>query len=284
MKCLQHFRLSHGLADKYPVPLYDLALFIAFLSAEKYAPATAVTYVAAIGYFHKLHDWQDPTEKFIIRRMLDGFSRKTGKGADVRQPITLEMLKKITHALPHVCTNTYEACVYHAAFTLAFFGFMRVSEITAECNSANQGALSVSDVQLRKENSLQALHVSLRHSKNNQNGPPQLIAIPCQVDHAICPVKAMQRYIDIRPAGAAPLFCHYDTSPVTRTQFNAVLHKAISFANIPGYFGSHSFRIGAATTAAMQGVPDTQIQEMGRWRSTAFKTYIRIPVSCIGNH
>jgi hypothetical protein len=40
----------------------------------------------------------------------------------------------------------------------------------------------------------------------------------------------------------------------------------------------HSFRIGAATAAAIQGASDEDIQRMGRWKSQAFKRYIRIPV------
>ena len=61
LRCLQHFRLSHQLPVQFPVPISDLALFIAYLSANGYASATASTYVAAIGYFHKLHDLQNPT-------------------------------------------------------------------------------------------------------------------------------------------------------------------------------------------------------------------------------
>ena len=56
-----------------------------------------------------------------------------------------------------------------------------------------------------------------------------------------------------------------------------------------GYFGflrasefivpdlSHSFRIGAATVAARNGVPDHLIQAMGRWSSNAYQLYIRTP-------
>lgn len=43
-------------------------------------------------------------------------------------------------------------------------------------------------------------------------------------------------------------------------------------------YQSHSFRIGAATAAADLGASDIQIQNMGRWKSTAFKKYIRVPV------
>ena len=43
----------------------------------------------------------------------------------------------------------------------------------------------------------------------------------------------------------------------------------------------HSFRIGAATTAASLGFTEDQIQRMGRWRSDAVKKYIRITIFTI---
>jgi len=41
-------------------------------------------------------------------------------------------------------------------------------------------------------------------------------------------------------------------------------------------FSSHSFRIGAATSLAMEGVPESRIMQLGRWKSNAYKGYIRI--------
>ena len=43
----------------------------------------------------------------------------------------------------------------------------------------------------------------------------------------------------------------------------------------PESFSSHSFRIGAATSWAQQGVSDIQMRQLGRWKSNALNKYIR---------
>lgn len=38
------------------------------------------------------------------------------------------------------------------------------------------------------------------------------------------------------------------------------------------------FRIGAATLGKSKGISDEQIQLLGRWKSNAYRKYIRIPL------
>ena len=42
-------------------------------------------------------------------------------------------------------------------------------------------------------------------------------------------------------------------------------------------YSGHSFRSGAATTAATQGISDTTIKMLGRWKSSAYQVYIKTP-------
>ena len=39
----------------------------------------------------------------------------------------------------------------------------------------------------------------------------------------------------------------------------------------------HSFQIGAASTAAAVGVEDSLIQTLGRWKSSAYLSYVLVP-------
>lgn len=60
------------------------------------------------------------------------------------------------------------------------------------------------------------------------------------------------------------IFCHFLGKPLTRYQFIAVLAKVLTKSSINAKkFKSHSFRVGAATTLALQ-VETQQCHPLGR--------------------
>ena len=94
----------------------------------------------------------------------------------------------------------------------------------------------------------------------------------------ICPVQAIIQYIAVRSPNPGPLFVTQEGSPLTRAMLVTRLHTALQQAGIPsGQYSGHSFRIGAAITAAKNGMEDSLIQTLGRWKSEAYKIYILIP-------
>jgi integrase len=91
----------------------------------------------------------------------------------------------------------------------------------------------------------------------------------------------MLSYLAFRPAQAGPLFIHLDSS---RSYLVRVVREALQSAGIDiSRYNGHSFRIGAASTAAQVGLPDSFIQTLGRWKSSAILSYLRIPRTLLMN-
>ena len=100
---------------------------------------------------------------------------------------------------------------------------------------------------------------------------------------SICPIASVMAYLHRRGPAPGPLFLHENGQPLSRTQLSNFLQFTLSAVGITGTYSGHSFRIGAATTAAQQGLPDHLIKTMGRWSSNAYLLYVRTPVQSILN-
>ena len=94
-----------------------------------------------------------------------------------------------------------------------------------------------------------------------------------------CPLRAVQSYVALRRGQPpSPAFVFEDGSYLTRQRLTTSLRELLLAAGLdPDHYASHSFRIGAATTAASAGLPDWQIQAMGRWSSDCYRRYIATP-------
>ena len=98
---------------------------------------------------------------------------------------------------------------------------------------------------------------------------------------SVCPVVALGNYLSLRGPAPGPLFTFGDGHPLTRQQLSSTVQSTLHAAGYSGAYSVHSFRIGAATTAAVRGVPDHLIKTLGHWSGDAYQVYIRMPVSAI---
>lgn len=94
----------------------------------------------------------------------------------------------------------------------------------------------------------------------------------------LCPVEALMTFVAIRGKEQGFLFRLEDKRLLTRDRFVARVREALSTAgvNAKSYSG-HSFRIGAATMAGRKGLSSEKIQILGRWESSAYLLYVRLP-------
>ena len=159
---------------------------------------------------------------------------------------------------------------------VAFFGFLHLGEVVPPTSSA-PAPLLVGDVEILKPPSSSMVRPHLKTSKTDPFGNGINIFLGA-TSQDICPVTALSNYLVVRPKGQGPLFVLADGSPLLRSQFVAQVRKALAYADIDeSKYSGHSFRIGAATSAAAAGVPDHMIKMMGRWESSAYLLYLRTP-------
>ena len=91
-------------------------------------------------------------------------------------------------------------------------------------------------------------------------------------------MAAVLAYIVLKGPGKDPFFKFHDGIPLTRARFVVCLKNAIAAAGTDcSAYSGHSFRSGAATTAAKQGIGDAMIKMLGRWKSSAYLLYIKAP-------
>ena len=91
--------------------------------------------------------------------------------------------------------------------------------------------------------------------------------------HSQCGTTASTFRLAVRPAGDGPLFIMPQGIPLTKATFVKKITEVLEQVGIDAsHYKGHSFRIGAATTAAACG-----LNEVGRWVSSAYQSYIRLP-------
>ena len=273
LKAFDQFRTTYNFPLIWPVTDKVVILFITFCFESGLAPSTISTYIAGVNYLQKIKGGQCLFDMFIVKKTLEGCHRSRNKVPDPRDPITRPILKAICQAAPNACYNIYESTLFQALFSVAYFGLFRVSELVATNPlSPNSG---IQYPAIKVDTSARKLIITLNVFKTNQHGLPIQVKIPCEPSPP-CPLEAIQRFLARRPAVSGPFFCHADGKPVTRYQFNAVLQKCLYLTEFSSsHFRTHSFRIGRATDLATQGVTTEAIMELGRWKSTAYKSYIR---------
>ena len=82
-------------------------------------------------------------------------------------------------------------------------------------------------------------------------------------------------YLALRGRQEGAIFVTQTGAPVTRDAFTSQLSEAIRLCGLDrSRYKGHSFRIGAASHAAEQGMSDSQIRIVGRWKSNAFLSTI----------
>ncbi len=112
--------------------LLSITSFISYLNSVKGLQVGSIKgYLSGIQFFHKLmHGAPSPEiNNSQTSLLIKGIQRSQPTRPDARQPITLDILTKCIHALRTGYQPISTARTLDAMFILAFFGFLRCSEL-----------------------------------------------------------------------------------------------------------------------------------------------------------
>ena len=224
-------------------------------------------YLSGIRLAHIERGLPDPTESTSLHLVCRGIRHQQGDSRRVRLPITINLLRLLKEQLRSSTRYTLiEQRMLWALFTLAFYGFFRASELLSN--------LSWSNFTL----SLNQMSITLRQSKTDPFRRGQTIHI-FATRSSTCPIRAMTIYHNfIGNRDSDPVFHAGRFQSLTQKKLNEVLRCLLQQGGVnQADYASHSFRIGAATTAAAAGIPAWLIKTLGRWSSNAYMDYIRCP-------
>ena len=83
----------------WPASEATVANFMAFLFSKNFAASTIISYVSAIASIHKFATYPDPTQSFLVKKLLSGTQKIKGQ-QDTRLPVTEPILIGLINHLP----------------------------------------------------------------------------------------------------------------------------------------------------------------------------------------
>lgn len=270
-----------------PISEDILLQFVAHCAKRVYlCHSTIKSYLCGVRFMYLRAGIDNPWTTGSLTRLqfiVNSVKRNQGCTVNKRMPITSTVLFKLCKVLDELKVfHPYTCGLLKAVCCLAFFGFLRCGEFT--CDQFNhQFHLCVDSVVFDKHHSMFTL--LLKSSKTDPFRKGISLSFN-RTNTTICPVTSMLYYLSKRnlqgQASQDPLFMTIEGVALSRAVFIEHLKRLLSVAGFDSSsYNGHSFRIGAATSAASSRIPDHLIQVLGRWSSSCYTRYIRTPATVI---
>ena len=242
------------------VSVHSLLAFSEFLHHNALSPSVIKNYISSIRKQTKHYGWHThPFAHHLVSDHIRSITINSSFTPSHKDVFDLPTLAKISQACNHLC----DPPLFRAAFLLAYFAFLRMSNIAPH----SLWAFDPSRHLLRQDIlfSHPGAHILLKWTKTMQNREDhKFIQIPELSNHTICPIKALLRSQKLRSNG--PLFADrtYPHSPVIDTRFRDALREVLRITGIPSAgHGFHAFQHSGATLAFDNGAQLEHIMAHG---------------------
>ena len=268
-KNFKAFAVEHDLPYVLPLHTEHVLCFISYLYDKGFPSSSIASILSGIGYMHKQGNLHDPTHDFSVMQLMTSI-RKQRPSVDSRKPISENILFSIFDVLISFNLAYYDRLLLQSLYLFVFYFALRIGEVTK-----SEHNIQVNQVEII-EDKMSLAFVSYKHS------PLQPFVHTIKATKTqYCPVNAMRKYMSVRGLEQGPLFVRMG-KPLSQSYFSNYLKEALNMAGIDNEnISAHSFRIGAASFWASKGMSELEIKRLGRWKSDAWKKYMRHDVNHI---
>jgi len=234
-----------------------VATYLAALATAGRADSTITRHCAAIAWKHGQEGLVAPQVRDGRRVIVDtlaGIRREQRARPTARKAaITATQLSAMMGA---AAGEGSRAVRDRAILALGLAAALRRSELVA---------LQLDDVDFEDR----GLKLTLRHSKTDQDGEGQVIAVP--VGKVLAPVARLQAWLAVRDRQPGPLFYQIDPQgrmteqPMSDRSIARLIQKYAALAGLDSSgVGGHSLRAGFLTEASRSGATIAKMQEVSR--------------------
>lgn len=252
--------------ERLPATPMTIASYIAEQAASGRRPSTIQRRLVAINREHKIANYPLPTSSPEVKEVLIGVRRAHGTAPDQVAALLTEDLKGILAVIP----DTVRGARNRALLLLGFAGAFRRTELV----SLNKG-----DLEFKRN----GMVVTVRRAKNDQEAQSRRIGIPYGSTELTCPIRAMQRWLELAEIRRGAIFREVDRHGnigrerlSDRTVARLVKEHVALVGLDPALYAGHSLRAGLATSASAGGASDREVmRQTGHTSLSQVSKYMR---------
>ena len=263
-----NFCAKNGL-NSLPTDPNIVSLYLTHLSKNSKI-STLRRRLVSISMVHKMKGHYLDTKHPIIIENLMGIRRIKGSIQKGKKPLLINHLKLIIDVINKQKFEEIKKCRDKSIILIGFAGGFRRTELIS---------INYEDLEFVSE----GLKITIRRSKTDQFGEGMLKGLPYFTDANYCPVRNLEKWLDISNIKDGPIFRRFSkglslTDKRLTDQSVVLLMK--EYLNIAGIdnnnFAGHSLRSGFATVAAESGADERSIMSMTGHKTTQMvRRYIK---------
>lgn len=265
-KCYSRFCVKFNLS-KLPCSSDQLSLYATHLS-EHMSHNSIIVYLQAVVFASKLMDYPIPTfADPCTKSVLEGAKRSGPAPGSGAVPVTVSVLRRLFSG---VDLSSRAAQVFWASCLLMFFSLLRISHVVDSVHSIKCKDLSLYNW---------GYMLTIRSSKTLRAAKPILLPVCSLPDKRFCPVYWISKLHNRKDCKSnSNLFSCMRCKKFTYSMFRSSLDLLSESVGLGKKFSGHSFRKGGAQYLVSMGVPLSQVQERGNWKSLCVLRYLSSPI------